>query len=75
MREPHTSPGTAPLGIPRPQVPQEIRGRFVLAVLGAGAAWAVLGVCFSRASRWNPPSPPTPRTWTGRSSAVSSSRP
>ncbi|MFC8715055.1 MULTISPECIES: MFS transporter [unclassified Streptomyces] len=47
MREPHSSAGTAPLGIPRPQVPEEIRGRFAFAVLGAGAAWAVLGVCFS----------------------------
>ncbi|MFI8845457.1 MFS transporter [Streptomyces sp. NPDC053780] len=47
MREPHPSPGGAPLGIPRPRVPKEIRGRFVFSVLGAGAAWAVLGVCFS----------------------------
>lgn len=47
MREPHPSAGAAPLGIPRPQVPREIRGRFVFAVIGAGAAWAVLGVCFS----------------------------
>ncbi|WP_409055014.1 MFS transporter [Streptomyces sp. SYP-A7185] len=47
MREPHSSAGTAPLGIPRPQVPREIRGHFVFAVIGAGAAWAVLGVCFS----------------------------
>ncbi|MEU1048458.1 MFS transporter [Streptomyces sp. NPDC005897] len=47
MREPHPSPGTAPLGIPRPQVPREMRGRFTFAVMGAGAAWAVLGVCFS----------------------------
>ncbi|MEW1717939.1 MFS transporter [Streptomyces sp. NPDC093109] len=47
MREPHPSAGAAPLGIPRPQVPKEIRGRFVFAVIGAGAAWAVLGVCFS----------------------------
>ncbi|MEV5706864.1 MFS transporter [Actinoallomurus sp. NPDC052274] len=71
MREPHPAAGAAPLGIPRPQVPKEIRGRFVFAVIGAGAAWAVLG----SASRWNPRSPPTPRTSTGRSSAVSSSRP
>ncbi|MCF6469405.1 MFS transporter [Nonomuraea sp. MG754425] len=47
MREPHASASGAPLGIPRPQVPKEIRGRFAFAVLGAGAAWAVLGVCFS----------------------------
>ncbi|MYS77887.1 MFS transporter, partial [Streptomyces sp. SID5926] len=47
MREPHPSPGNAPLGIPRPQVPAEMRGRFTFSVLGAGAAWAVLGVCFS----------------------------
>nr|WP_202524967.1 MFS transporter [Streptomyces sp. SID4926] len=47
MREPHPSVGAAPLGIPRPNVPKEIRGRFVFAVIGAGAAWAVLGVCFS----------------------------
>ncbi|MFH0180235.1 MFS transporter [Streptomyces cacaoi] len=47
MREPHPSAGAAPLGIPRPQVPKEIRGRFVFSVIGAGAAWAVLGVCFS----------------------------
>ena len=47
MREPHPSAGAAPLGIPRPNVPKEIRGRFVFAVIGAGAAWAVLGVCFS----------------------------
>ncbi|WP_435133816.1 MFS transporter [Actinacidiphila sp. bgisy144] len=47
MREPHPSAGAAPLGIPRPQVPREIRGRFVFAVIGASAAWAVLGVCFS----------------------------
>jgi MFS family permease len=47
MREPHPSAGAAPLGIPRPQVPKEIRGHFVFAVIGAGAAWAVLGVCFS----------------------------
>ncbi|MEW2296198.1 MFS transporter [Streptomyces sp. NPDC006743] len=47
MREPHPSAGATPLGIPRPQVPREIRGRFVFAVIGAGAAWAVLGVCFS----------------------------
>ena len=42
MREPHPSAGAGPLGIPRPQVPKEIRGRFVFAVIGAGAAWAVL---------------------------------
>ncbi|MEU6029960.1 MFS transporter [Streptomyces tauricus] len=47
MREPHPSAGAAPLGIPRPQVPEEIRGRFLFSVIGAGAAWAVLGVCFS----------------------------
>ncbi|OPC79271.1 MFS transporter [Embleya scabrispora] len=47
MREPHPSAGAAPLEIPRPQVPKEIRGRFVFAVIGAGAAWSVLGVCFS----------------------------
>ncbi|MFF2730308.1 MFS transporter [Streptomyces sp. NPDC058008] len=47
MREPHPSAGAVPLGIPRPQVPREIRGRFVFSVIGAGAAWAVLGVCFS----------------------------
>ncbi|GAA2597505.1 MULTISPECIES: MFS transporter [Streptomyces] len=47
MREPHPSVGAAPLGIPRPQVPKEIRQRFTFAVIGAGAAWAVLGVCFS----------------------------
>ncbi|MFI1586111.1 MFS transporter [Embleya sp. NPDC020630] len=47
MCEPHPSAGAVPLGIPRPQVPREIRGRFVFAVIGAGAAWAVLGVCFS----------------------------
>ncbi|MFE9366284.1 MFS transporter [Streptomyces sp. NPDC006978] len=47
MREPHPSAGTATLRVPRPHVPKEIRGRFVFAVLGAGAAWAVLGVCFS----------------------------
>ncbi|MFD6278012.1 MFS transporter [Streptomyces sp. NPDC060209] len=47
MREPHPSAGTAPLRVPRPHVPKEIRGRFVFAAIGAGAAWAVLGVCFS----------------------------
>lgn len=47
MREPHPSISTAPLRIPRPEVPGEIRGRFTFAVIGASAAWAVLGVCFS----------------------------
>lgn len=47
MREPHPGAGAAPLRVPRPEVPREMRGRFVFAVTGAGAAWAVLGVCFS----------------------------
>ncbi|MCU4749883.1 MULTISPECIES: MFS transporter [unclassified Streptomyces] len=47
MREPHPGAGAAPLRIPRPRVPKEIRSRFVFSVIGAGAAWAVLGVCFS----------------------------
>ncbi|MFJ6850347.1 hypothetical protein ACIQM3_07355 [Streptomyces sp. NPDC091271] len=45
MREPHPSAGAATIGIPRPQAAKEIRGRFISSVIGAGATWAVLGVC------------------------------
>lgn len=50
MREPR--PGNAAeaetrLRLPRPDVPPQVRRRFIFAVTGAGAAWAVLGVFLS----------------------------
>jgi MFS family permease len=47
LREPHTSRTRGPIRIARPAVPQEIRGDFWFAALGATASWSVLGVLLS----------------------------
>ncbi|WP_058234196.1 MFS transporter [Devriesea agamarum] len=51
MHEPHAAQPARGAGnrihLPRPQVPAQMRGRFIFAATGAGAAWAVLGVFLS----------------------------
>jgi len=47
LREPHTTRTHGRIRIAKPAVPQEIRGDFWFAAIGAMASWSVLGVLLS----------------------------
>lgn len=71
MREPHPSPVRRPWGSHARTCPR----RCADASPSPCSAPVPPGRCSGSASHWSRRSPPTPRTWTARSSAASSSRP